>query len=84
MITKLQDPIVRLYIYNIAKALIPCFVVFGLITENEISVIIGVVAAVLGFAVPELASNNVDTSEKDDLDDITPIEDIEDLPKNEG
>ena len=40
----------RQYLYNIASALAPLMVAYGLASETQISLWLGVVGAVLGFA----------------------------------
>lgn len=56
--TKLADPKVRLYIYNVTKALLPVLVVYGLIMESNTALFLALAGAILGFGALELASLN--------------------------
>lgn len=66
---KLQNPDVRKYIYNITKALLPILVVAGFLVDNNVGLILTLVAAILGFSTNELAALNTDTDINDDFTD---------------
>jgi hypothetical protein len=57
------DAKTRKYLYNVAKALVPLLITLGVLNQNVAGQILGVVAAVLSYAVPDLASKNVNEEE---------------------
>lgn len=66
--TYLQDPKVRKYIYNVAKALIPILILSGVLLPGTETLILTLIGAVLGVAVPQLASKNVDEAPTEEPD----------------
>lgn len=79
MIKHLQDPKVRLYLYNIIKAVIPLLVVAGILVEEVSALWLAVSGAVLGIVGAELASQNVDV----DVEQPITEEDLQELPTGE-
>ena len=49
----------RKQIYMIMQAALPLMITLGLVAENTAGQVLGVLAAILGYAVPSLAKKNV-------------------------
>ena len=57
------DAKTRKYLYNVAKAAMPLLIALGAINQNNAGLILSLIAAVLSYAVPDLASKNVSEEE---------------------
>lgn len=79
MLTKLQDPAVRKWIYGIVVALVPVLVATGFIFPGLDQTLLLLVAAILGVPAVGLAAKNTDTSTNEAEDETELVDEDSEL-----
>lgn len=79
MLTKLQDPAVRKWIYGVTAALIPLLLLTGVLVTGVDALVLNLVAAALGLGTGTLATKNTDTSTNEAEDETELVDEDSEL-----